>query len=68
MTGIQWRDSMRSPKLYFLDLRVFVLLLGWVFWPRLWTFVPVVCAIVFLTVVGYKGYRLGSAVRAVRGG
>ena len=66
MNRMQWRDSMRSPKLYFLDLRLFVLLLAWVFWPRLWTFVPVVTAIIFLTVVSYKGYRPGAAVRAVR--
>ena len=66
MNRMQWRDSMRSPKLYFLDLRLFVLLLAWVFWPRLWTFVPVLAVMIFLTVVSYKGYRPGAAVRAVR--
>lgn len=57
---------MRSPKLYFVDLRLFVLLLAWVFWPRWWTLAPVVCVMGFLVVVGHKGYRPGAAVRAVR--
>ena len=57
---------MRSPKLYFVDLRLFVLLLAWVFWPRLWTLVPVVAVIAFLVVVDHKGYRPGAAVRALR--
>lgn len=66
MKELQWRDSMRSPKLYFVDLRLFVLLLAWVFWPRLWTLVPVLAAIAFLVVVDHKGYRPGAAVRALR--
>ena len=57
---------MRSPKLYFVDLRLFVLLLVWVFWPRVWTLVPVLCVMGFLVVVGLKGYRPGAALRAVR--
>lgn len=57
---------MRSPKLYFVDLRLFLLLLAWVFWPRLWTLVPVLAVIAFLVVVDHKGYRPGAAVRAVR--
>ncbi|MDD9982729.1 MAG: IcmT/TraK family protein [Gammaproteobacteria bacterium] len=63
---IQWRDSMRSPKLYFIDVRLLLLLLLWAFWPRVVTFVPVVVAIVFLMVAGYRGYRPGAALRAVR--
>ena len=66
MKELQWRDSMRSPKLYFVDLRLFLLLLAWVFWPRLWTLVPVLAVIAFLVVVDHKGYRPGAAVRAVR--
>ncbi len=57
---------MRSPKLYFIDVRLLLLLLLWAFWPRVVTFVPVVVAIVFLVVVGYRGYRPGAALRAVR--
>ena len=66
MKAIQWRDSMRSPKLWVVDLRLFVLLLVWVFWPRVWTLVPVLCAMGFLVVVGHKGYRPGAALRALR--
>ena len=66
MKELQWRDSMRSPKLYFVDLRLFVLLLAWVFWPRVWTLVPVLAVIAFLVVVEHKGYRPGAAVRALR--
>ena len=57
---------MRSPKLYFVDLRLFVLLLVWVLWPRVWTLVPVLCVMGFLVVVGHKGYRPGAALRALR--
>ena len=63
---IQWRDSMRSPKLYVVDLRLFVLMLAWAFWPRLWTLIPVVIVMGFLVVVGHKGYRPGAALRALR--
>lgn len=66
MKEIQWRDTMRSPQLYFVDLRLFVLMLAWAFWPRLWTLVPVVLVMGFLVIAGHKGYRPGAAVRAVR--
>ena len=57
---------MRSPKLYVVDLRLFVLMLTWAFWPRMWTLVPVLIVIGFLVVVGHKGYRPGAALRALR--
>lgn len=63
---IQWRDSMRSPKLYVVDLRLFILMLAWAFWPRLWTLVPVLIVLGFLVVVGHRGYRPGAALRALR--
>ena len=63
---VQWRDSMRSPKLYVVDLRLFVLMLAWAFWPRLWTLVPVLIVMAFLVIVGHKGYRPGAALRALR--
>ena len=66
MDNIQWRDSMRSPKLYVVDLRLFVLMLAWAFWPRIWTLVPVLIVMGFLVVVGHKGYRPGAALRALR--
>ena len=64
--ALQWRDSMRSPRLYFIDVRLLLMLLVWVFWPRLATLVPALIAIVFLVVVGYRGYRPWAALRAVR--
>ena len=57
---------MRAPQLYFIDLRLFVLMLAWAFWPRLWTLVPVLVVMGFLVVVGHKGYRPGAALRALR--
>ena len=66
MKDIQWRDSMRSPKLYVVDVRLFVLMLAWAFWPRVWTLVPVLVVIGFLVVVGHKGYRPAAALRALR--
>ena len=57
---------MRSPKLGFVDLRLFVLMLAWAIWPRVWTLVPVVVVMAFLVVVGHKGYRPGAALRAMR--
>lgn len=57
---------MRSPKLYFIDLRLFLLMVAWAFWPRAWTLVPVLAVMAFLVVAGHKGYRPGAAVRAIR--
>ena len=57
---------MRSPKLYFIDLRLFALMLVWAFWPRLWTLVPVLAVMGFLAVVGHRGYRPAAALRALR--
>ena len=64
--ALQWRDSMRSPRLYFVDVRLLLMLVVWVFWPRMVTLVPALIAIVFLVVVGYRGYRPWAALRAVR--
>ena len=64
--ALQWRDSMRSPRLYFIDVRLLLMLVVWVFWPRIVTLVPALLAIVFLVVVGYRGYRPWAALRAVR--
>ena len=57
---------MRSPKLGFIDLRLFVLMLAWAIWPRVVTLVPVVVVMAFLVIVGHKGYRPGAALRALR--
>lgn len=57
---------MRSPKLYFIDVRLLLALLAWVFWPRLITFVPALATVLFLVMVGHRGYRPGAALRAVR--
>ena len=57
---------MRSPKLGVVDLRLFVLMLAWAFWPKVWTLVPVLVVMGFLVIAGHKGYRPTAALRALR--
>ena len=50
-TGAHWRDAARTPRFYFMDsLAAFPLLLFFLH-MRLWTFILVLCIIIFLVIL-----------------
>lgn len=64
--GVRWRDTMRPVRIYGFDARLLALLGLWVFWPAWWTTGLLVLAVLALRYAEVRGYRLGSALRAVR--
>ena len=61
-----WRDTMRPVRFYLVDARLLVLLVLWLFVPAWWTTAAVVLAVTALRIAEARGYRLHSALRAVR--
>ena len=63
---VAWRDSMRPVRAWVFDARLLILALPWLFLPTWWTTALVVTAMLACRAAEARGYRLATAVRALR--
>ena len=66
MKEVQWRDSTRPVRAFGFDARLLFLFAPWLFFPGWWTTAALLLAIAALRIAEARGYRLGTALRAVR--
>ena len=60
---IQWRNTADTPRLGPLDAKAVFPLFGWMLHMRLWTFALALGFIIFLVIIGKKGFPTGAACR-----
>ncbi|MFT3742024.1 MAG: IcmT/TraK family protein [Gammaproteobacteria bacterium] len=65
-SGAHWRDSARSPLLYFVDARAVFPIVLWLLHLRVWTFVLALAVTVFLTILNYYGFSVAVFGRWLR--
>lgn len=63
---IAWRDTMRPVRLYWLDARLLVLLVLWIFVPAWWTTALAAAGMIAFRLAEARGYRPQAALRALR--
>ncbi len=63
---ITWRDTMRPVRLYWIDARLLVLLVLWIFVPAWWTTALAATAMIAFRLAEARGYRPQAALRALR--
>ena len=61
-----WRDTMRPVRFYAIDARLLIPMALWLFVPTWWTTAAVILTAVAFRIAEARGYRLGTAFRAVR--
>ena len=66
MREVAWRDSMRPVRFFVFDARLLFLFAPWLFHPSWPTTAALLAAIAALRVAEARGYRLATAIRAVR--
>ena len=66
MKEVAWRDSMRPVRFFVFDARLLFLFAPWLFFPAWPTTAALLLAIAALRIAEARGYRLATAIRAVR--
>lgn len=70
-SGAHWRDSARSPMLYFVDARAVFPIALCLLHLRVWTISLALAVTIFLTVLNYYGFSVavfGRWLRTLLGG
>ena len=66
ITGINWRDTARPVRFFFLDARVLCGMLVWAFHMCMETFVLAICSIVIFAIIEFFGLTPGAALRTIK--
>ena len=64
--GAHWRDSGRTPKLFWIDARAFIPIVITLFHFRVWTISLSIAFIIFLTIIARFNIPLTVFIKLVR--
>ena len=61
-----WRYTFKPARFFIIDARAAYLVLLWLFYMKIWTFVLLVLVFLILFFIEQRGYSFPSAVRVIR--